>query len=175
MLKLSEAIIDIPVLSLRAGNQVGTATELIINPNNLKIEGWYVHDRFGSKKLILLSSDVRELSSRGLIINDQEVLSETEELVRLKPIIEIGFILIGKQVVSQSGRKYGKVTDFAAETESLLIKKIYAGQSIIKNLTGGSTSIDRTQVIEITNTKIIIEDPTEKASERAVAASPVNS
>ena len=175
MLKLSEAIIDIPVLSLRAGSQVGTATELIINPNNLKVEGWYVQDKFGGKRLVLVSSDVRELSSRGVIINDHEVLSELEELVRLKPIIEIGFLLIGKQVVSQGGKKYGKVTDFAVETESLLIKKIYATQPIIKNLAGGNASIDRTQIIEITNTKIIIDDATEKAGEGAVAPSLVNS
>jgi sporulation protein YlmC with PRC-barrel domain len=149
--------------------------ELIINPNNLKIEGWFVHDMFSGKRLVLISSDVRELSSRGVIINDHEVLSEVDELVRLKPIIEIGFVLIGKQVVSQSGKKYGKVSDFAVETESLLVKKIYAAQPIIKNLTGGNTSIDRTQVIEITSTKIIIDDPTEKADDRAVAPSLVNS
>lgn len=175
MLKLSEAITNIPVLSLRAGSPVGTATELIINPNNLKIEGWYVLDGFSGKRLVLVSTDVRELSSRGIIINDHEVLSEVDELIRLKPIIEIGFDVIGKQVESQNGKKYGKVTDFAAETESLIIKKLYAAQPIIRNLAGGNTSIDRTQIVEITNAKIIIEDPTEKAGERAVAASPANS
>lgn len=157
-------------MSLRTSGQVGTAIAMIINPNNLKVEGWYVQDQFSGKNLILLSSDVRDIAKQRLIINDHEVLSEPEELIRLKPIMEIGFDLIGKQVVSQSGKNYGKVSDFAVEIQSLLVKKIYASQSIIKSLSGGNNSIDRTQIIEITNRRIIIDDPTEKA--KAVAASP---
>ncbi|HEX5797171.1 MAG TPA: hypothetical protein VFX86_02160 [Candidatus Saccharimonadales bacterium] len=171
MLKLSNALSNIDVLSLRTGGPVGTATEMIINPNNLKIEGWYVQDKFSGKRLVLVGSEIREVSPRGLIINDHEVLAEAGELVRLKPVLDIGFVLIDKQVTSQSGMKYGKVTDFAVETESLLVKKIYASQSIIKSLSGGSTSIDRTQIVEITDRKIIIEDATEKSE--ATAASTV--
>lgn len=171
MLKLSNALHNIPVMSLRTGGAIGTATEMIINPNNLKIEGWYVTDRFNNKKFVLVRSEVRDASPQGLIVNDHEVLEEPDELVRLKPIMDIGFTLIGKQVVSQGGTKYGKVSDFAVETESLLIKKIYASQSIIKNFSGGSSSIDRTQIVEITNSQIIIEDPTVKAREGAAAPS----
>lgn len=174
MLKLSNALLNIPVMSLRTGGSVGQATEMIINPNNLKIEGWYVNDRFSGKKLILVSAEIRDISVKGIVINDHEVLAEPGELVRLKPVLEIGFALIGKQVVSQSGRRYGKVNDFAVETESLIIKKIYASQSIIKNFSGGNASIDRTQIVEITNSQIIIEDPTEKASEAAAATMPAN-
>lgn len=174
MLKLSNALLNVPVMSLRTGGSVGQATEMIINPNNLKIEGWYVNDRFSGKKLILVSAEIRDISAKGIVINDHEVLAEPGELVRLKPVLEIGFVLIGKQVVSQSGRRYGKVNDFAVETESLIIKKIYASQSIIKNFSGDNASIDRTQIVEITNSQIIIEDPTEKASETAAATMPAN-
>lgn len=174
MLKLSNTLINVPVMSLRTGSPIGMATTMIINPNNLKIEGWYVQDKFSGKKLVLVTSELRDLSDQGIIVNDHEVLAEASELVRLKPIIDISFELIGKQVVSQSGKKYGKVSDFAAETESLLVKKIYASQSIIKSFAGGSTSIDRTQIVEITNTQIIIEDAFEKANETAAAPSLVN-
>ena len=170
MLKLSNTLINVPVMSLRSGGRVGTATSMIINPNNLKIEGWYVQDKFSGVKLVLVSSEIRDVSMQGLIINDHEVLGEAGELVRLKPIMDIKFELIGKQVISQSGKKYGKVSDFAVETESLLVKKIYAQQSILKNFSGGNISIDRTQIVEITNSQIIIEDAFEK--EKAVAVSP---
>jgi uncharacterized protein YrrD len=167
MLKLSNALQNIPVMSLRTGGAIGTATEMILNPNNLKIEGWYVEDRFDKKKLVLLRSELRDINPKGLIVNDHEALEEPAELVRLKPITDIAFVLTGKQVISQSGIKYGKVSDFAVDTESLMVKKIYASQSIIKNLSGGNKSIDRTQIVEITNTHIIIEDPVEKATEAA--------
>lgn len=169
MLKLSDALLNVSVMSLRTGSSVGTATGMIINPNNLKVEGWHVSDRFDGKKLILLSNDVRDLAPQGLVINDHEVLAEEDELVRLKKILEINFQLIGKYVMSQSGKKYGKVSDYAVETDSMFVKKIYASQPIIKSFSGGSISIDRTQIIEITNTRIIIEDATEKAGDVATS------
>lgn len=162
MLKLSGAMTTINVMSLRTGGRVGTTAQIIINPNNLKIEGWYVDDKFSGERLILLANDVRDIVSQGIAINDHEVLSDPDDLVRLKPILEINFELIGKKVRSESGKNYGKVSDFAIETSSLIIKKIYASQSIVKSLSGGNLSIDRTQILEITNTTIIIDDPTVK-------------
>lgn len=172
MLKLSNTFLNVQVMSLRTGGPIGMASSMIINPNNLKIEGWYIQDRFSGKRLVLVSSEIRDIAPQGIIINDHEVLAEADELVRLKPIMDIGFELIGKQVISQGGKKYGKVTDFAVETDSLLIKKVYAGQSIIKSFSGGNTSIDRTQIVEVTNSQIIIEDASIKAGEAVAATNP---
>ncbi|HEX5798084.1 MAG TPA: PRC-barrel domain-containing protein [Candidatus Saccharimonadales bacterium] len=172
MLRLHETLLDVPVLSLRTGGQVAIATKMIINPNNLKVLGWYVNDRFSSDELILLSGDVREISSKGIIINDHEVLSEPEELVRHKEVLEVDYDLMGKKVVSESGKKYGKVTDFSVETGGMIIKKVYASQSIIKDFSGGNLSIDRNQIIEITRSKVIIKNPTEKSSATAASTVP---
>lgn len=174
MLKLSSAVTDVPVLSLRTGSPVATATRLIMNPNNLKIEGWFVQDQFEKNELVLLSSEVREIIDDGIIVNDHEVLSPAEELVRLKETIEINFELIGKHVTTEAGKRLGKVTDFAVETEALIVKKIYVGQSLIKNFAGGTLSIDRNQIIEITDKRIIVEDPTEKAKAPATATVATN-
>ncbi len=174
MLKLHKTLLDVPVLSLRTGGRVGTATRLIVNPNNLKIAGWYVSDRFSSADLVLLAADVRDISSKGIIINDHEDLSEPSELVRLKEVLEIDYDPIGKKVISESGKKYGKVTDYSVETEGLIVKKIYASQSILKDFSGGNISIDRTQIIEITRSKIIVSDPTEKAVAPAASQLPAS-
>jgi uncharacterized protein YrrD len=174
MLKLHETLLNVAVLSLRTGGRVGTATKLIINPNNLKIVGWYVNDRFNPNDLILLANDVRDISNKGIIINDHEVLTEPEELIRLKETLEVDYDLIGKKVVSESGKKYGKVTDYSIETNGFIIKKIYASQSILKDFSGGNLSIDRTQIVEITRSKVIINDPTEKSVVPATSRVPAS-
>jgi len=169
MLRLSAAINDVRVLSLRTGTSVGKTTRIIINPNNLKIEGWFVADHFNGKELVLVSQEVREISEDGIIINDYEVLSAQSDLIRLKDTIKINFKLIDKPVTTESGKRLGKVSDYAVESDSLLIKKIYVAQNIIKNFSGGSLSIDRTQILEITDRRIIIEEPVDKAKVQAVA------
>lgn len=145
-------------MSLRTGAKVATTVSAIINPNNLKIEGFYCLDsRDRKKRLILVEQDIRDVIGKGIVVNDHEVLSEPHELVRLKDVINLNFAMIGKQVVTIDKHKVGKVSDYAVETSSMYIQKLYVSQSIIKSFTGGSLSIDRSQIVEITNRKIVIQ------------------
>lgn len=158
MLQLSNAILNRPVLSLRTGSSVATAVKPIFNPNNLKIEGFYCTDRFHKDQPILLYQDIREIIPQGFVVNDHDVLTEPHELVRLQDVLKLNFELIGKSVETVSKDKVGKVSDYAVETETMYVQKIYVAQSLIKSFTGGSLSIDRTQIVEITPRRIIIQD-----------------
>ena len=148
-----------PVMSLRTGGAVALALEPIINPNNLKIEGWFCQDSLSKDRLILLSQDVRDIIQQGLVINDHDVLSDPAELVRLQSLLKLRFTLLGKPVVTVGKKRIGKVTDYAVEMETLYIQKLYAGQSVLKSFSGGSLSIDRSQIAEITNRQVVIQDP----------------
>lgn len=170
MLQLSNVFQNRPILSLRTGTTIATATAPIINPNNLKIEGFYCIDRFDKKQLILLGQDIRDVITQGIVVNDHDVLTEPEELVRLKKILELNFALIGKPVETVSKHKIGKVGDYAVEVSSMYIQKLYVSQSVLKSLTAGSLSVDRTQINEITNRRIIINDLEGKVPAHAPAA-----
>jgi sporulation protein YlmC with PRC-barrel domain len=163
MLILSSSLTSKQVLSLRTGSPIASVTAPIINPDNLKIEGFYCTDRFSKKQLVLVYGDIRDIMPNGYVVNDHEVLAEPDELVRLKQVMETNFDLIGKQVVTLGKQKVGKVSDYATETETMFVQKIYVAQSVFKSLTGGSLSIDRTQINEITPKRIIINELTKTA------------
>lgn len=169
MLQLSTNLLNKSVLSLRTGGAIATITGPIINPHNLKIEGFYCQDRFDKKELILLYQDIRDLLPQGYVVNDHDVLVEAEELVRLKDVLKLRFELVGKPVETLTKEKVGKVSDFAAETETMFIQKIYVAQSILKSLTGGSLSVDRTQINEITPKKVVINEMYKKSPVPATA------
>ncbi len=156
-------------MSLRTGSAVATITGVIINPDNLKVEGFFCQDRFEKRELVLLPQDIRDIMAKGYVINDHDVLAEPDELVRLKKVMDLNFELLGKQVVTVSKQKVGKVSDFATETGSMYVQKIYVAQSVLKSLTGGSLSIDRSQVQEITPRRIIVNDLLKKAAVPAPA------
>lgn len=172
MLQLSASLLNKGVLSLRTGAPVAEITAAIINPNNLKIEGFYCEDRFDKKTLVLLYQDIRDIMPKGYVVNDHDVLAEPGELVRLQKVLDIGFELIGKQVVTVDKQKVGKVSDYAADTTTMYIQKIYVAQSILKSFTGGSLSIDRNQINEITPKRIIINELSRKAGVPATATAP---
>lgn len=170
MLQLSASLLNKAVLSLRTGTPIASITAAIINPNNLKIEGFYCQDRFDKHELVLLYQDIRETLPQGYVVNDHDVLAEPEELVRLKNVLKLNFELIGKPVITLNKEKVGKVSDYATETETMYVQKIYVAQSILKSLTGGSLSIDRTQINEITPKRIIINELIKNAPVAAPAA-----
>jgi sporulation protein YlmC with PRC-barrel domain len=170
MLQLSASLLNKSVLSLRTGGVIATITSPIINPDNLKIEGFYCEDRFDKATLVLLAQDIREVVAKGYIVNDHEVLAEPDELVRLQKVISWNFQITGKQVVTINKEKVGKVSDYAADTDSMFIQKIYVAQSILKSFTGGSLSIDRSQANEITPKRIIINELMPKSTAPAAAA-----
>jgi len=168
MLQLSAMLLNRPVMSLRTGTQIATTLAPIIDPNNLKIEGFYCQDT-QRKRLVLLEQDIRDVLPQGLVVNDADALTEPGELIRLKNVMSLHFELMGKQVVTSSRKKIGKVNDYATETQSMMIKKLYVSQSLFKSFGTGSLGVDRTQIIEITRDQIVIQDLEEKVPAQAQA------
>lgn len=163
MLKLSNNLQNIPVMSLRTGGKIATAIKPLINPNNLKVEGWFCEDNFSNGTLVLLARDVRDFVPQGLAVNDHEDLTDPEELVRLKEVIELKFELTGKPVITNHKRKLGKVNEYAMDTSSMMIQKLYVTRPVYRSLKDGQLSIDRSQIIEITNRHVLVKDADIKA------------
>lgn len=163
MLQLSDVLIKTQVLSLRTSSPIADIVEPIINPDNLKIVGFYCNEYSERHPKILLVQDIRDILPQGIIVNDFDVLSDPSELIRLRKILEQQFEIIGKPVETISKEKIGKVSDYAFDTGSMYIQKLYVSRSILKNLTSGSLSVDRSQVHEVTAKKIIINDLFETA------------
>ena len=169
MLQLSKSLHNIPVLSLRTSGVIAIAERPIINPNNLKIEGWYCIDQFSKNTLILLAKDIRDIVPQGMAVDDYDRLSNPEDLVRLHEILDLNFELVGKPVITDAKRKVGKVSDYAVDISSYFIQKLYVSQPVYRNLSGGQLSIGRTQIIEITNRNIVVRDVSEKVGSPATA------
>ena len=51
----------------------------------------------------------------------------------------------------------------------MYLQKIYVGQSLLKNFTGGNLGIDRTQIVEITDRKIVVQELTPRVPAGAKA------
>lgn len=175
MLLLSPKLKNQPVLSLRTGSKVAEALGPLINPDNLIVIGFLCRDNFTGEELVMLNQDIREHINRGFVVNDHEVLARPDDLVRFERLLDIKYDLIGKTVVSDQGRKLGKVSDYAVESKSFYIKKIYVAPRLLKSLTGSSLSIDRRQVIEVTDKKIVVKDADVKEEAPELSAAPAPS
>lgn len=154
-------LLGTPIMSLQTGSELAHTTEPIIDPRQMTIVAFYVEGKLlEASPSVLHISDIRELSDIGLIIDDSDKLMGTDGLVRLQEVIDYGFELNGVQVVDERGHKLGKVADYAIEPDTYMVQQIYTEQSIIKSLSHVSNIIHRSQIVSVTNEKIIVKSPT---------------
>lgn len=158
-----------PVMSLRVGQPVAVAVEPIVNPHNLKIIGWWCKAPGVTKQQVLLAEDVREVVPQGLAVNDEQALSHTDDLVRHNEILGLHFQLLDKTVKTKS-HKLGKVSNFAYDNISLLVQKLYVARPLTKLLASEDTlTIDRNQIIEVTDHYILVREADVKVTEEELA------
>lgn len=173
MIFLSDTYSNRPVLSLRTGSSIGYIYAPIISPHNLKIEGWYASAHGEKGTMVLPVSELRDIIAKGLVVNDHDAITPIDDIIRLKEVIESEFDPIGMPVETESGQKLGKVKDYAVDNMSFYIKKLYVSQSLLRSLTSFTRPqliIDRSQVIDVTNEKIVVREATEKVPNPGHAA-----
>lgn len=161
MLRVSNSFYDRAILSLRTGGKIGIADAPVINPNNLKIEGWYARDVSQKGDFVLPFGEVRDFITKGLVVNDHDSITSPDDLIRLKPILDIKFELIGKSVVTESNKKLGKVIDYAVD-DGFYIQRIYVNPPLLRGLSGEQLLIGRTEIVEITDKQLTVSDATVK-------------
>jgi hypothetical protein len=170
MLRMSGSLFNIPVISLRIGRPIATAVEPIMNPHNLKVLGWWCKES-GNGTSVLLTDDVRETTQQGLAVNDDDVLSPPEDLVRHKEILDTNFQLIDKLVRTKRS-KIGKVHDYSYN-DGMFVQKLYVARPLMKVFAAEDTVIvDRTQILEVTDHHILVRDTDVKETEEEIAAAP---
>lgn len=168
MLILSSKLRNLAVLSLRTGGKIAVARVPLINPNNLQILGWWCESPHYKEPVVLLNDDVREMSPRGLIVDDNDALVEKQELVKLKNILDIAYDVMEKPVKTKHHR-LGKVSDYSVN-DGMFIQKLYVSKPLINIFTSDSALlVDRSQVLEVTDHYILIKDTeaTEKVADFA--------
>jgi len=171
MLMLSKSLLNRPVVSLRDGGRIATADVPVINPHNLKIMGWWCKSA-GGQELVLLAEDVREVTTSGLAVNDEEALSSPDDLVRHKEILDIKFQLMDK-VVRTKRQKLGKVSDYSYN-DGMFVQKLYVAKPLRKVFTTEDTLIiDRTQILEVTDRYILVRDTEVQAGAEEFAGAAV--
>ncbi len=146
-------IVGLPVFDFKNQQKVGEISDLIFSHKDFNISGVILERSFFDRKTKVASSaDIVDLSSQGVIVNDEEAILILDENVRLKAAIHSGYHGIRQKVVTKSGKGLGRVIDLFISTEMLQVSKIHVKSILSERI------ISATAVIEIKKRKIIVKD-----------------
>lgn len=165
MLVPVERFIGTPILSLQTGAELARTAEPVVDPRRLVIVAFRVTgNKLDTANSVLHPGDIREVSDIGIIIDSSDQLMSTDGLVRLQEILDFHFALNGVKVEDEKGRKLGAVKSYAIDPDSFFVQQIYVKPTLMRSLSTTALTVHRSQIISVTNEKIVVKAPTVKSA-----------
>lgn len=163
MLLLGSRLIHTPVLSLQTGSELARTSRAIIDPRNLTIVAYELEGPLLDQHPALLRiADVRELSDIGMIVDSSDEFVEPQDVIKLQQVYDYHFQLQGLHAVDEKKHKLGKVTDYTLEVGSFVVEQLNIKRPLLQSLNDSELLVHRSQIIEITDTEIIIRSTDER-------------
>lgn len=171
MLILGSRLLQTPVMSLQTGMQLARTVKPIIDPANLHILAYEIEGQLLIENpSFVRTNDIREYGKLGMIIDSNDELIGLEDVIKIEKIYNLQFPLIGIQVIDEHKRKLGKVDDYTLDTGDFIIQQLNVRRGFIKGITDTGLLINRSQIIEINNTAIVVKAPSVKTAEPVMQA-----
>ena len=166
MLLLGSRLEHTPIMSLQTGGRLAHTEKPIIDPANLKILAYEVSGPLLTETpAFVRTADIREYGRLGMIIDSSDELIGLSDVIHIKKIHDLNFSLIGMQVVDDHKRKLGKVSDYTLDTDSYVIQQLNVRRGLLKSFNDTGLLINRTQILEINNSTVVVKSPTKNSAE----------
>ena len=169
MLIYASRLIGAPILSVQAGGKIATITEVIVDPDDLKIIAFRLSSPLIAKNAadILDVKSVREYSNFGLVIDGIDELIEKDDVIKISKVIDLNFNLKGLKVETKKGSKLGKVEDYTITTDDFITQQLVVKRPVMKGFIDPELTIPRKEIVEITDYKVIIKDEEKTVKKKA--------
>ncbi|MBR3169561.1 hypothetical protein IKF23_03960 [Candidatus Saccharibacteria bacterium] len=169
MLINNSKLLNLPILSVQDSGRIATVSNVIVDPDSLKIIAFRIHGITNAEGGNLLDArSVREYSNFGLVIDSADEIISDQDVVRIGEVVGLNFSLLGLKVETKKGTKLGRVIDFTVTEDNFSVQQIIVKRPTIKSILDSELVIPRPEIIEITDYKIIVRDEEKVIKERAL-------
>ena len=161
-------LIGFRILSLRSGGVISTIESIIVDPNDLKILGFFLNKNtvsFDSGAILDVRS-VREFSHLGMIIDSDEELLNVGDVVKIDEMVKLNFQPINFKVKTQNKVSIGTVIDYTVDVNDFYIQQLTVKRPILKSFIDPELIINRSEILEINDEAIIVKDELAKQKGR---------
>ena len=152
-----------PVVDEESSETLGTVEGIVLHPDTGKVEGFAVRVRG------FLTGTIRYLPSQDIVrwgtrawVRDPQAVSDLDDLVRLREVIERGRPVLGQSIRTESGRELGRCRDVQFDTLHFLAEWLFP-----RKWGTWGTAIPISQVVEVRADAVIVRDQAAPAKEQA--------
>jgi len=153
------------IISESEGIAIGFVSDIIIDPFTGAVAGISLNKKFSQ---VIPALDIRKLGN-PTIISTIDAVSEPEDIIKIKQILEYGAKILGNKVFTKSGFYLGKVYDFAVNINAMALTKIAVAKSILGLVRFNEVLLPHTEIVEIKPEKIIVRSITAIKKSHAIS------
>jgi len=160
MILEASKLIGFRILSLRSGGVISTIESIIVDPNDLKILGFFLNKNTVSfdSGVILEVRSIREFSHLGMIIDSDEELLNVGDVVKIDEMVKLNFQPINFKIKTQNKTNVGTVIDYTVDVNNFYIQQLIVKRPILKSFIDPELIINRSEILEINDEAIIVKD-----------------
>lgn len=145
----------LPVRVEETGLVAGALDEPLIHPDTGRIEGFFVRtSSFPTSQYVFLAAvDILRFGTY-VWIDDEHVLGELEERIRLHQMFEEGRSVLGQPIHTQSGEVLGTCKDVQFDTRMMRLEWIFP-----KKWFRYGDGIPASSIVEVRTDAVVVRDP----------------
>ena len=102
-----------PVITRVTGKKIGNVKDVLFDPESGKLDAVTVESSgfFSRKRRFILMGDIRSLGEDAIMLEDTRALKKPDGAPKEQRIVDEGFPLMGKMVITEDGTNLGNVSD----------------------------------------------------------------
>lgn len=159
----------LPVCELDGNEKLAFLEIAVVNPDNGHIEGFVVRvpDFLRAQRQFLSSNDIAHW---GLVvrIRHRDLIGPLDERLRLQEIVQSGRTMLGRAIVTESGRRLGRCRDLQFETHFFQLEWLFP-----RSFFRWGIPVAARDIVEVRADAIIVKDrPAPVRVEAAIPAVP---
>ena len=169
MLVSAERFDNAPVMSLQTGSELARTARAVIDPRVLTVIAYELDGALLDQQPTLLRiADMREIGPLGIIIDSVDELISPSDVIKIKEVYEYHFDIVGMKVVDEKNHTIGKVIGYTVEAGNFVIQQLRVKRPLLKSFGDTELLIHRSQVVKVTDDKVIVKAPSIRHKEPVV-------
>jgi uncharacterized protein YrrD len=161
----ASTISGFPIITLIDGKNVNKVKDVIYDSQNNQVKALLIDEKgwFKGAKILLLS-DITSIGEDAVTIDSEDcfISSDEQNDTNISVIVDEKNFLTKNQVMTESGKDLGRVTDLYFDFPTGEVVSIEVSKGFLQNIGSGTKNINITDIVTVGTDNLIVKDFTEE-------------
>ncbi len=162
MIREFQSIIGTKVLDFETGEPLALVNDIIINPDNGAVEGFWVKPiTIPLRNAIIQVSNILEFK-KHIYIKDDSKIAVADDVIRISDILAQNRLFIGNKAQNEKGDYIGKIVDVSFDTKTFMINQLLTQKSFLGIIHYDKRIFSYNSIVKVLSEAVIINDESTK-------------